>query len=104
MPLFGRQFSGSSRKQTAQLRRLDHSVYLADDYVIAMDQYHSIYYHKLDAMATTKDMDRKIASEVYNCSSFIELHPTANRIWAINSLRQLFLCQGDCFKELMQSP
>lgn len=48
-------------------------------------------------------MDRKIAQEVYNCSSFIELHPTAHKIWAVNSLRQLFLCTSESFKELMDS-
>lgn len=106
-PLYGKQTSGSSRKQNhmAQLRRLDQSVYLADEYLLATDQCHNIYFHKLasDVSVLQKDMDRKIAQEVYNASQFIELHPTATKIWGVNSLRQLFLCSGENFKELMSA-
>ncbi len=34
-----------------------------------------------------------MATEIYQNSNFIELHPTEKDIWAVNSLRQLLVCR-----------
>ena len=69
-----------------------------------MDQYRSIYYYRINQVQAQQqaDLNRKIATEVFNGSSFIELHPTERSIWALNSLRQLFVCKGESFQELTE--
>ena len=37
--------------------------------------------------------DKRIAIEIYQNSTFIELHPTDKDIWALNSMRQLSVCR-----------
>ena len=37
--------------------------------------------------------DKRIAIEIYSNSNFIELHPTDRDIWAVNSMRQLYVCR-----------
>lgn len=34
-----------------------------------------------------------MATEIFQNSNFIELHPTDKDIWAVNSLRQLLVCK-----------
>jgi len=73
-------------------------VYLSVSYLLAFDQLKSIYMHKIvdETTVNLKDFysDRKYANEVYNFSNnFIELYPTHNHIWAINNLKQLFVCK-----------
>jgi hypothetical protein len=37
--------------------------------------------------------DKRIAIEIHSNSNFIELHPTDKDIWAVNSMRQLYVCR-----------
>ena len=37
--------------------------------------------------------DKRVAMEIYQNSNFIELHPTDKDIWAVNSMRQLYVCR-----------
>lgn len=37
--------------------------------------------------------DKRIAIEICQNSTFIELHPTDKDIWALNSMRQLSVCR-----------
>jgi hypothetical protein len=74
IPLFGQQKSHSS----APLKKLEGSVYLADEYLLAMDQSKSIFMHRfsMEAQKARYLQNKTVGVKVFSCSNFIELHPT----------------------------
>jgi len=67
-------------------------VFLCKNYVLACDAYHKIYYYNLRERAECIpgkefNLDKKIAAEVYDQATFIEIYPNKNAIWAVNNLR-----------------
>lgn len=67
-------------------------VFLHKSYILACDSYHTIYHYSLHERAECVpgkefNLDKKIASEVYNQGNFIEMYLSKNVVWAINNLR-----------------
>ena len=84
LPLFGKT-PGSFH-----FKKLDTSVYLSKDYVLAMDPVKNIYRYEVSSkQGSSQKMyeDKRIAMEIYQNSTFIELYPTDKDIWALNSMR-----------------
>ncbi|CDW89302.1 isoform c [Stylonychia lemnae] len=85
-------------------KKLEANVYLSNDYLLAMDMSKSIYLYKIFSQAQNKQQHdvcivKRLAHEIYSSSNFIELYPTEQDIWAVNSLRQLLVCKD--FKQKM---
>ena len=61
-----------------------------------MDSIKNIYRYEIcnTKVSEQKSMkDKRVAMEIYQNSNFIELHPTEKDIWAVNSMRQLYVCR-----------
>lgn len=79
-------------------------VFLCHDYLLTMDSIKSIYRYEVEKKEIQQQkhlQDKRIATEVFNNSNFIELHPTDKDIWAVNTMRQLFVCRD--FKSKLSS-
>ena len=90
MPVFGKT-PGSFH-----YRKIDGSqgAWLSRDYLLVMDSFKTIYRLDLEAKKTQQHQnDKVIAIEFLKNSPFIELFPSEKDIWALNSMRQLFVCQ-----------
>lgn len=79
------------------LKKLDGcQVFLSRDYLLTMDAVKSIYRYEVEKkeMQQQKHLqDKRIATEIYSNSNFIELHPTDKDVWAVNTMRQLYVCR-----------
>lgn len=90
MPVFGKT-PGSFH-----YRKVDgtQGAWLARDYLLVMDSFKTIYRQDLEAKKSQQHQnDKVIAIEFLKNSPFIELFPSEKDIWALNSMRQLFVCQ-----------
>ena len=61
-----------------------------------MDAVKNIYRYEVSNKKASNQksyQDKQIAIEIYQNSQFIELHPTDQDIWALNSMRQLSVCR-----------
>jgi hypothetical protein len=61
-----------------------------------MDAIKSIYRYEVEKkpIQWQKHLeDKRAAIEIYSNSNFIELHPTDKDIWAVNTMRQLYVCR-----------
>lgn len=70
-------------------------MFLSQTYVVAMDSLKNIYkYDVKNAQAgNLKQVDKRVAIEIYSePNNFIELQPTENDLWALNNMRQLYVC------------
>ena len=90
LPIFGKT------PGNFHFKKLDNSVYLAKDYILLMDALKGIYRFEVGGNNKQSQkflQDKRIAIEIYSNSNFIELHPTDKDIWAVNSMRQLYVCR-----------
>ena len=79
-------------------------VFLCHNYLVTMDSTKSIYRFEVEKKEIQQQkhlQDKRVATEVFNNSNFIELHPTDKDIWAVNTMRQLFVCRD--FKSKLSS-
>jgi len=84
LPIFGKT------PGNFHFKKLDHSVYLADEYILLMDAVKGIYRCEIGGIKNQNQKflkDKRIAIEIHSNSNFIELHPNDKDIWAVNSMR-----------------
>mmetsp|Transcript_37533 Transcript_37533/g.57503 ORF Transcript_37533/g.57503 Transcript_37533/m.57503 type:complete len:340 (-) Transcript_37533:1980-2999(-) len=91
-PVFGKSPSNF------HFKKLETQVYPATDAIFFMDSLKSIFrlefQTKLTSIKSKHLQDKRIATEIYSQpQTFIELHPTERDLWAVNSMRQLFVCK-----------
>jgi hypothetical protein len=99
MPLFGKPAQAQKNKNHIGVLKKLSNVFLHKNYILACDSYHTTYFYSLHQRAECVpgkefNLDKKIAFEVYDQGTFIEMYPTKNGIWAINNLRQIMLCSN----------
>jgi hypothetical protein len=90
MPLFGKT------PGNFHFKKVDQGVFMSDSYVLLMDSIKNVYRYELNCSKVQPQkhsQDKRVALEIHQNSNFIELHPTDKDIWAVNSMRQLYVCR-----------